>query len=182
MHNGNYVNNCNVQGQYKNTTTKLTHTNCIYTYVCVYIANIQFRFTVRQVTIMESYRRSTILPFLLIVAVAVAVAGHPLPSSSALPVKSSVAVAAGEKVELSLYYEALCPYCENFILNYLYKIFDNGLIAIVDLKLSPYGNAKIDSNGTIVCQVCLLYFSLVFDLFLFVYVYLYIMMCDLNLN
>nr|XP_043610170.1 gamma-interferon-responsive lysosomal thiol protein-like [Erigeron canadensis] len=65
---------------------------------------------------------------------------------------SQVAVASEEKVELTLYYEALCPYCENFIVNYLYKIFENGLISIVDLKLSPYGNAKINSNGTIVCQ------------------------------
>ncbi|KAF5812962.1 putative gamma interferon inducible lysosomal thiol reductase GILT [Helianthus annuus] len=65
---------------------------------------------------------------------------------------SPITVTTGDKVELSLYYEALCPYCENFILNYLYKIFDNGLISIVDLKLSPYGNAKIRSNGTIVCQ------------------------------
>ncbi|XP_076925184.1 gamma-interferon-responsive lysosomal thiol protein-like [Bidens hawaiensis] len=81
-------------------------------------------------------RSNLILPLLLIIAATV------LPSP----------VAAGEKVELSLYYEALCPYCENFILNYLYKIFDNGLISIVDLKLSPYGNAKLRSNGTIVCQ------------------------------
>ncbi|KAL9996190.1 putative gamma interferon inducible lysosomal thiol reductase GILT [Helianthus debilis subsp. tardiflorus] len=66
---------------------------------------------------------------------------------------SPITVTTGDKVELSLYYEALCPYCENFILNYLYKIFDNGLISIVDLKLSPYGNAKIRSNGTIVCQI-----------------------------
>ncbi|XP_071720649.1 gamma-interferon-responsive lysosomal thiol protein-like [Rutidosis leptorrhynchoides] len=98
---------------------------------------------------MKSYRQSNIL---LLLIVAVAVAGDLLPSSDSSPVESPLAVAAGEKVELSLYYEALCPYCENFILNYLYKIFDNGLISIVDLKLSPYGNAKIDSNGTIVCQ------------------------------
>jgi len=86
-------------------------------------------------------RRSDALLLLLLVSLAFA---NLLPSS-AVP-------ANNEKVELSLYYEALCPYCENFILNYLYKIFDNGLISIVDLKLSPYGNAKIGSNGTIVCQ------------------------------
>ncbi|KAJ0792235.1 putative gamma interferon inducible lysosomal thiol reductase GILT [Helianthus annuus] len=61
---------------------------------------------------------------------------------------------AAQKVKLALYYEALCPGCTDFIINDLSKIFDNGLIDIVDLKLSPYGNAKISSNGTIVCQVC----------------------------
>ncbi|KVI03738.1 Gamma interferon inducible lysosomal thiol reductase GILT [Cynara cardunculus var. scolymus] len=66
---------------------------------------------------------------------------------------SPVTVVGEEKVKLDVYYEALCPSCENFIVNYLYKIFDNGVISIVDLKLSPYGNAKISSNGTIVCQV-----------------------------
>nr|XP_043612177.1 gamma-interferon-responsive lysosomal thiol protein-like [Erigeron canadensis] len=57
-----------------------------------------------------------------------------------------------EKVKLTVYYEALCPSCEDFVVNYLYKIFENGLISIVDLKLSPYGNAKVGSDGTIVCQ------------------------------
>ncbi|KAM0002899.1 putative gamma interferon inducible lysosomal thiol reductase GILT, Thioredoxin-like superfamily [Helianthus debilis subsp. tardiflorus] len=87
-------------------------------------------------------RRSNILLLLIVSLTATLV------TSSASP----ITVTTGDKVELSLYYEALCPYCENFILNYLYKIFDNGLISIVDLKLSPYGNAKIRSNGTIVCQ------------------------------
>ncbi|KAJ0792262.1 putative gamma interferon inducible lysosomal thiol reductase GILT [Helianthus annuus] len=87
-------------------------------------------------------RRSNITLFLIVSLAATLV------TSSASP----ITVTTGDKVELSLYYEALCPYCENFILNYLYKVFDNGLISIVDLKLSPYGNAKIRSNGTIVCQ------------------------------
>ncbi|MFS7902802.1 putative gamma interferon inducible lysosomal thiol reductase GILT [Helianthus anomalus] len=75
-------------------------------------------------------------------------------SLAATLVQSSATPVAGEKVKLALYYEALCPSCTYFILNDLSKIFDNGLIDIVDLKLSPYGNAKISSNGTIVCQVC----------------------------
>ncbi|XP_057782598.1 gamma-interferon-responsive lysosomal thiol protein-like [Salvia miltiorrhiza] len=68
---------------------------------------------------------------------------------------SAAATAAGnggEKVALELYYETLCPYCSNLIVNYLYKIFESDLISITDLKLIPYGNAKIKSNGTIVCQ------------------------------
>ncbi|KAA8549451.1 hypothetical protein F0562_001135 [Nyssa sinensis] len=58
-----------------------------------------------------------------------------------------------EKVTLALYYETLCPYCSNFIVNYLIKLFDDdALLSIVDLKLIPYGNAKIGSNLTITCQ------------------------------
>uniref|UniRef100_A0A5B7A6R3 Putative gamma-interferon-inducible lysosomal thiol reductase isoform X1 n=1 Tax=Davidia involucrata TaxID=16924 RepID=A0A5B7A6R3_DAVIN len=58
-----------------------------------------------------------------------------------------------EKVTLALYYETLCPYCSNFIVNYLINLFDDdGLLSIVDLKLLPYGNAKIGSNRTITCQ------------------------------
>ncbi|KAK9069079.1 hypothetical protein SSX86_013195 [Deinandra increscens subsp. villosa] len=63
-----------------------------------------------------------------------------------------IAIASEEKLKLTLYYEALCPACEDFVVNYVDNIFDNGLISIVDLKLSPYGNAKINPNGTIVCQ------------------------------
>lgn len=59
---------------------------------------------------------------------------------------------SARKIPLALYYETLCPYCSNFIVNYLAKIFENGLIDIVDLDLVPYGNAKVGSNGTISCQ------------------------------
>ncbi|PIN07664.1 Gamma-interferon inducible lysosomal thiol reductase [Handroanthus impetiginosus] len=68
---------------------------------------------------------------------------------------SSSAVAAdngGEKVTLGLYYESLCPYCSNLIVNYLYKLFESDLISITDLELIPYGNAKVHPNGTITCQ------------------------------
>ncbi|ERN08998.1 hypothetical protein AMTR_s00153p00064140 [Amborella trichopoda] len=57
-----------------------------------------------------------------------------------------------EKVSLNLYYETLCPYCSRFVVNYLGKMFSNGLIDIVDLRLIPYGNAWIGSNNTISCQ------------------------------
>ncbi|KAJ9543604.1 hypothetical protein OSB04_023311 [Centaurea solstitialis] len=103
--------------------------------------------------IMEVHRSNNRRSDLLLLALIVFLTSNLLPSSTAA-ISSSPAVAGGseEKVELTLYYEALCPYCENFIVNYLYEIFDNGLISIVDLKFSPYGNAKIRSNGTIVCQ------------------------------
>lgn len=65
----------------------------------------------------------------------------------------------GEKVPVVLYYETLCPYCANFIVNGLSKVFDEGLTSIIDLKLVPYGNAKIGANNTISCQVSSIYLS-----------------------
>ena len=60
------------------------------------------------------------------------------------------------KVKLGLYYESLCPYSANFIINYLVKIFEDvDLLSIVDLHLSPWGNAKIRANSTFDCQVLL---------------------------
>lgn len=58
-----------------------------------------------------------------------------------------------QKVALSLYYEALCPYCANFIVSSLSKVFDAGLISIVDLKLVPWGNGWILPDGSLSCQV-----------------------------
>ncbi|KAI3847950.1 hypothetical protein MKX03_017475 [Papaver bracteatum] len=60
--------------------------------------------------------------------------------------------ADGSKVSLAFYYESLCPYCSNFMVNYLPKIFSNGLIDIIDLKLVPYGNARITADNVITCQ------------------------------
>ncbi|XP_022154904.1 gamma-interferon-inducible lysosomal thiol reductase-like [Momordica charantia] len=57
-----------------------------------------------------------------------------------------------DKVSLELYYESLCPYCANFIVNYLVHLFDDDLISIVDLRLVPYGNARVGRNGSITCQ------------------------------
>ncbi|XP_021621289.1 gamma-interferon-responsive lysosomal thiol protein isoform X2 [Manihot esculenta] len=57
-----------------------------------------------------------------------------------------------QKVTLSLYYETLCPYCADFIVNHLVKVFDGGLTSIVDLRMIPWGNAFIQSDGTFVCQ------------------------------
>lgn len=68
---------------------------------------------------------------------------------------AAAAVNSGEKVTFEVYYESLCPYCSNLIVNYLYKLFESDLISITDLKLIPYGNAKIKPNGTITCQVFL---------------------------
>ncbi|XP_016576004.2 gamma-interferon-responsive lysosomal thiol protein isoform X2 [Capsicum annuum] len=61
-------------------------------------------------------------------------------------------ISCEKKVYLALYYESLCPYCSNFIVNYLPNIFKNGLIDIVDLKLVPWGNTKLLENNTFTCQ------------------------------
>lgn len=42
------------------------------------------------------------------------------------------------------------------MVNYLPKIFDDGLVSIVDLRLVPFGNARVGPNGSIYCQVLLL--------------------------
>ncbi|KAI7729624.1 hypothetical protein M8C21_003918, partial [Ambrosia artemisiifolia] len=44
-----------------------------------------------------------------------------------LPVKEEA-----EKVQVAVYYESLCPYCENFIVNYLIDVFTEGIDAIAD--------------------------------------------------
>ncbi|KAI3965589.1 hypothetical protein MKX01_010546 [Papaver californicum] len=67
-------------------------------------------------------------------------------SSSALEAHSS------NKVSIALYYETLCRGCSDYIIQYLPKIFENGLIDVIDLKLVPYGNAFLGKNSTIICQ------------------------------
>ncbi|KAJ7959871.1 Gamma interferon inducible lysosomal thiol reductase [Quillaja saponaria] len=59
----------------------------------------------------------------------------------------------GDKISLEVYYESLCPDSTSFFVNYLGKLFeDEELISILDLKLIPYGNARIGPNNTITCQ------------------------------
>ncbi|KAM5560518.1 gamma-interferon-responsive lysosomal thiol protein-like [Rosa sericea] len=59
---------------------------------------------------------------------------------------------AAENVSVTLYYETLCPYCADFIVNHLAKIFQNGLIPIVNLRMVPWGNAWLNSDGSFACQ------------------------------
>lgn len=56
------------------------------------------------------------------------------------------------KVSVELYYESLCPYSARFIVNKLPKLFKDDLLSFVDLKLSPWGNARLTSNSTFDCQ------------------------------
>jgi hypothetical protein len=60
---------------------------------------------------------------------------------------------SSNKVSLELYYESLCPYSADFIVNDLPIIFQHDLLSIVDLKLVPWGNAKLRPNSNITCQV-----------------------------
>lgn len=67
-----------------------------------------------------------------------------------------------EKVNLSLYYESLCPYCRNFIVSQLVKVFNTDLLNIIHLKLLPWGNAQVvKPNNTVTCQVPLPFFYLI---------------------
>ncbi|CAD5327733.1 unnamed protein product [Arabidopsis thaliana] len=67
---------------------------------------------------------------------------------------SSHNLVAGEsdKVKLNLYYESLCPSCQNFIVHHLGKIFNTDLHTITDLKLIPFGNAHVSDDLTVTCQ------------------------------
>ncbi|XP_010440630.1 PREDICTED: gamma-interferon-inducible-lysosomal thiol reductase-like [Camelina sativa] len=57
-----------------------------------------------------------------------------------------------DKVQLYLYYESLCPGCQMFIVDDLVKFFDSDLETITDVKLVPFGNAKVSDNMTVTCQ------------------------------
>ncbi|KAM5560523.1 gamma-interferon-responsive lysosomal thiol protein-like [Rosa sericea] len=59
---------------------------------------------------------------------------------------------AAENVSVTLYYETLCPYCADFIVNHLANIFQNGLISIVNLRMVPWGNAWLNSDGSFAYQ------------------------------
>ncbi|KAH7727301.1 Protein F37H8.5 [Aphelenchoides avenae] len=58
---------------------------------------------------------------------------------------------SGKRVQLTLLYEGLCPGCQNFIINNLYRDVYLQYGDYVDIELVPYGNAK-RQNTTITCQ------------------------------
>jgi hypothetical protein len=55
-------------------------------------------------------------------------------------------------VKVEVYTESLCPDCADYIINYLNPFFNNGLIDIVELRIIPYGNARIHLDGSLTCQ------------------------------
>ncbi|TKY63548.1 GILT protein [Spatholobus suberectus] len=81
------------------------------------------------------------------------------------PSSSSSSGAPNDKVTMSLYYESLCPYCADFIVNHLVRLFRTGLISNVNLRMIPWGNAWIAPDGTVICHVTSLPFSMLFTLF-----------------
>ncbi|KAG6697726.1 hypothetical protein I3842_09G215900 [Carya illinoinensis] len=77
---------------------------------------------------------------------------HAIP---AYPTDDSLKVSAtySQKVNLSLYYDTLCPFCATFIVKNLTGVFYEDLINIINLRLVPWGNSYINkSSNSIVCQ------------------------------
>ncbi|XP_022144073.1 gamma-interferon-inducible lysosomal thiol reductase-like [Momordica charantia] len=66
---------------------------------------------------------------------------------------SSFCWGSEDKVTVSVYYESLCPFCANFVVYHLVKLFQNGLISTVHLRMIPWGNAWIrPDDGAFLCQ------------------------------
>uniref|UniRef100_A0ACD5VIL7 Uncharacterized protein n=1 Tax=Avena sativa TaxID=4498 RepID=A0ACD5VIL7_AVESA len=59
---------------------------------------------------------------------------------------------AARRVSVSVYYEAMCPFCSGYVVNDLARIFQNGLSSIVDLRLVPFGNGRVSPDGSMTCQ------------------------------
>jgi len=65
---------------------------------------------------------------------------------------SYASAAAPAKIEFALYYEALCPYCQDFVANNMNNALDKGVLDMANIKVVPYGNARTSSSGAITCQ------------------------------
>ncbi|XP_061726564.1 GILT-like protein 2 [Cydia pomonella] len=66
----------------------------------------------------------------------------------------SMKIKKGDKVDLKLYYESLCPYCVRFHVERLDPTLKK-IGSYIDLKVYPYGNAeRHERNGktVIICQ------------------------------
>lgn len=94
---------------------------------------------------MAAHQSRTTVSLLFSLFILSSVSSSPRSSGVFLPSDS-------DKVSLDFYYESLCPFCARFITKFLVKLFDSDLISIVDLHLSPWGNAKIRGNSTFDCQ------------------------------
>lgn len=61
--------------------------------------------------------------------------------------------AEAPKVPVELYFEAQCPGCQDFTTGALARVLDKpDMVAIIDLKLVAYGNAKQNADGSFTCQ------------------------------
>ncbi|XP_017046417.1 GILT-like protein 2 [Drosophila ficusphila] len=58
-----------------------------------------------------------------------------------------------DRLPVTLYYEALCPYCMEFVTTQLGpSMVRMNRLPYTNLKLIPYGNARSDDSGNVVCQ------------------------------
>ncbi|CAB3404044.1 unnamed protein product [Caenorhabditis bovis] len=57
-----------------------------------------------------------------------------------------------QKINITVLVEALCPDCQNFLVNHLYPVVYKNFGEFVNIQLVPFGNAKIQDDGTIKCQ------------------------------
>ncbi|GMY25585.1 gamma-interferon-responsive lysosomal thiol protein-like isoform X1 [Fagus crenata] len=90
-----------------------------------------------------------VIAFLLSLSVSLSHALWSYPNDN----RFNVSAIDSPKVNLSLYYDTLCPYCATFIVKNLTEVFNNDLINIINLRLVPWGNAYINkTNNAIVCQ------------------------------
>jgi C1A family cysteine protease len=71
--------------------------------------------------------------------------------SALLLATAATTTLATEKVGVTLYYEAFCPGCHEFITEDL-KAAIGSVGDIMDIELLPYGNARTNVDGTISCQ------------------------------
>ena len=56
-------------------------------------------------------------------------------------------------VTLEVYYEALCPYCQQFFATNMADIMSKpDIVDILNLRMVPYGNTQMDSSGVFHCQ------------------------------
>uniref|UniRef100_A0A915ALS1 Saposin A-type domain-containing protein n=1 Tax=Parascaris univalens TaxID=6257 RepID=A0A915ALS1_PARUN len=54
-------------------------------------------------------------------------------------------------IKLTLIYEALCPYCQRFIINHLGNLYHQ-FRGQIELELVPWGNSRLLRDGTIKCN------------------------------
>uniref|UniRef100_A0A0M3JCN0 Gamma-interferon-inducible lysosomal thiol reductase (inferred by orthology to a human protein) n=1 Tax=Anisakis simplex TaxID=6269 RepID=A0A0M3JCN0_ANISI len=59
--------------------------------------------------------------------------------------------AQNNKLKLTLIYEALCPYCQRFIVNHLGALYHQ-FRPFIELELVPWGNSRILRDGSIKCN------------------------------
>lgn len=64
-----------------------------------------------------------------------------------------ISALADARIAVDVFYEALCPYCRQFITTQLLRIMQTELAPELALRLYPYGNAHTDANGVTECQV-----------------------------